>query len=55
MGENYVIVERVPCLVCEQCGEVFFSASAVERVENLIRDVQKLSSKVCIVTYPEAA
>lgn len=52
---GYVIIENVPCKKCEQCGEILFSASTIEKIENLIEKVEKISSKIFIFDYNDAA
>ena len=52
---GYVIIENVPCMKCEQCGEVLFSASVIEKIEELIESLDKISSKIFILDYSSAA
>ena len=35
----YVIIENVPCLKCTQCGEVVYSASVMERIDDILKKV----------------
>ena len=30
-----VVIKNVPCLKCEQCGEVILSADTVEKIERI--------------------
>ena len=52
---GYVIIENVPCLKCSQCGENFFSASVLEKIEDLLEEYKKIASKIFIVDYRQAA
>ena len=52
---GYVIIENVPCKKCTQCGEEFFSASVMERIDEIIAGIENIASKVCIMEYKEAA
>ena len=52
---GYLIIENVPCLKCDQCGEVLFSASVLEKIEDLIAIYKKVESKIFIVDYSKAA
>ena len=52
---GYVIIENVPCKKCEQCGEILFSASVIEKIEKLIDNIEKISSKIFIFDYNNAA
>ena len=31
-----VVIKNVPCLKCEQCGEVVLSADTVEKIEHIL-------------------
>ena len=51
----YLIIENVPCWKCDQCGEVVFSASVLEKIDVLIERLQKVSSKIFLLDYDTAA
>lgn len=51
----YIIIENVPCKKCPQCGEEYFSASVMERIDVLLDKVERLGSKVSIFDYQAAA
>ncbi len=36
-----VVIKNVPCLKCEQCGEVVLSADTVEKIEHIFADGRK--------------
>ena len=55
MKDGYLIIENVPCWKCDQCGEVVFSASVMERIDALIERLQKVSSKIFLLDYATAA
>ena len=55
IDNNYIIIENVPCMICEECGEVLYSAAVLENVENMIDKIRQVVSKVCIVDYNQAA
>ena len=50
-----MIIENVPCWKCTQCGEILFSMSVLERIEDLIAIYEKISDKVSIIDYNKAA
>ena len=52
---GYLIIENVPCWKCDQCGEVVFSASVLEKIDALIEGLQKVSSKIFLLDYATAA
>ena len=55
LKNGYVIIENVPCYKCEQCGEVLYSATVMEKIDDIIEHIEKLTSKVFIVDYNAAA
>jgi YgiT-type zinc finger domain-containing protein len=50
-----VIIENVPCLKCTQCGEVVYSTSVMERIDEILKTAQAVASKIFIMNYTEAA
>ena len=48
LKDCYVIIENVPCYKCKQCGEVYYRASVLEKIENI-------ASKIFIMDYNQAA
>ena len=55
IGENYVIIENVPCMICSQCGEVVYSTVVLERIDCILNDIKVIASKVLIMDYEKAA
>ena len=51
----YVIIENVPCKKCTQCGEVVYSASVMEKIDDIIDRIQNIASKIFIMDYNQAA
>ena len=51
----YVIIENVPCRKCTQCGEVVYSASVMEKIDEILKKVQQIASKILIMDYDRAA
>ena len=51
----YVIVENVPCHKCEQCGEILYKTSVLEKIDDILDALEKISSKIFIVDYSSAA
>lgn len=51
----YIIIENVPCRKCSHCGEEFFSASVMERIDVIIARLKDIASKIFILDYKEAA
>ncbi len=55
LNNCYVIIENVPCLKCEQCGEEFFNAAVAEKIDDILDSIEKIASKIFILDYAKAA
>ena len=55
LPDCYVIIENVPCKKCTQCGEVVYSASVMEKIDDLLKTVQAFASRILIMDYNRAA
>jgi YgiT-type zinc finger domain-containing protein len=55
LNNCYVIIENVPCLKCNQCGEVYYKASVLENIDTIIEKIENISSKIFIMDYTSAA
>lgn len=51
----YVIIDNVPCMKCGQCGEVVYSASVMEKIDDILEKVKDIASKIFIMDYEKAA
>jgi len=55
-GKGIIIIKHVPAMICEQCGEVWFSgvvAKEIERIVSMIEDT--ITTEVAIVKYANLA
>ena len=55
LAHCYVIIENVPCHVCSQCGETLYSASVMEKIDEILERIEKIASKIFIMDYRDAA
>lgn len=55
LNNCYVIIENVPCLKCDQCGDEFFAASVAEKIDSILDSLEKIASKIFIMDYTTAA
>ena len=55
MKDCYVIIENVPCLKCGQCGDVVFKNSVMEKLDDILDDLEKYVSKISIIDYSKVA
>lgn len=50
-----LIIKNVPCMKCEQCGEVVFSTSVHRKIEHIVANVKKLTSELTSLEYDNVA
>lgn len=50
-----VIIKNVPCYKCEQCGEVLYSASVAEKLDELMDKAEVLANELTIMEYNKVA
>ncbi|MBD5117503.1 MAG: type II toxin-antitoxin system MqsA family antitoxin [Ruminococcaceae bacterium] len=50
----YVIVKNVPCMECEECGEIVYTAEVAVRLDEIIDKIKNLMTEVAIVNYTAA-
>lgn len=50
-----VVIKNMPCLKCEQCGEVVLSADTVEKIEHILQTVEKAVAEITVVNFPDCA
>ena len=50
----YVIVKNVPCMECEECGEIIYTAEVAVRLDEIIEKIKNLMTEVAIVNYTAA-
>ncbi len=55
LSRGYVIIENVPCFKCEQCGEVVYSSSVLEKIDEILEGLEKVASRIFIMNYSDAA
>jgi len=55
INESIILVKNVPCLKCDQCGEVSYTGTVYEHLESIIDTIQNDLTEVTIVKYPGSA
>jgi len=48
-----IIIRNVPCMKCEQCGEVVYTGSIVKQLEKIVDEVQNAMTEVVIINYSD--
>jgi len=46
-----IIIKNVPCMKCSQCGEVMYSGSVAEKLDELMDKAESIASELLIVNY----
>ena len=49
-----IVVRRVPCLKCEECGEIVYSGAVAVNLEKIVATVRNALAEVMVINYPEA-
>ena len=49
------VIKNVPCLKCEQCGEVVLSADTVEKIEHILHTMEKAAAEIAVVDFASGA
>ena len=55
VGEAVIVVKNVPCMECEQCGELEFDDATVARLEELTKAAERLMQEIAVIDYAKAA
>jgi len=55
LNNCYIIIENVPCKKCDQCGNEFFTASVMERIDGILDKIENIASKIFIMDFRTAA
>lgn len=50
-GESIIVIRRVPCHKCKQCGKESFSFEITKRLEQITKQFEKMLTEVAIVNY----
>ena len=50
-----LVLKNVPCLKCEQCGDVLYNTDVLEKIDGIISLTKKMASEVSIIDYSKVA
>ena len=50
-----LIIKNIPCMKCEQCGEVLYNTDILEKIDDIIAMAEKMASEVSIIDYSKVA
>ena len=54
VDDRVIVIKHVPCQKCSQCGEVVYSGSVVERLEQITEQFEKVLTEIAVVNYSAA-
>ena len=54
LGNCIVVIKNVPCLKCDQCGEVFVNGEVAARLEQIVAGFEKALTEIAVVNYTAA-
>ena len=49
-----VVIKNVPCLQCDQCGEVVINGEVAQRIEQIVAGFEKALTEIAVVNYSAA-
>lgn len=50
-----LIVKNVPCLICEQCGEIAFESDVIEDLDRIAAKLGDVMTEIAVVQYKKSA
>ena len=53
LGSSMIIIKKVPCQKCDQCGEVVYSGVTVRRLEQIVKALKSSLTEIAVVNYSE--
>ena len=54
ISDSIIIVKNVPCSKCSQCGEVTYSGTVAQRLEQIVAELRKSLTEIAVVSYSAA-
>ena len=55
LGSSVIIIRKVPCHKCSQCGDVSFALIVAERLEQIVDELKTTVTEIAIIQYSSAA
>lgn len=52
--KSCIVVRRVPCLQCDECGEIAYTGEVAENLEKIVNTAKQALTEVAVLKYPEA-
>lgn len=48
-----IIIKRVPCMKCSQCGETFYSDEVAGQLEKIVGGLRSALTEIAVVNYSD--
>lgn len=55
LDDCVLVLKNVPCVKCEQCGDVLYNTDVLEKIDSIIALAEKMASEVSIIDYSKVA
>jgi len=55
LESSVIIIRNVPCHKCIQCGEVSFSLTVAERLEQIVDMLRESVTEIAVIQYSDSA
>lgn len=49
-----IVIRHVPCLQCDDCGEVAYSGEVAANLERIVAAAKNALTEVAVVNFPDA-
>ena len=53
LGNEIIIIKKVPANVCNQCGEYYLDTQTAIKLENIVEELRRNKAEVLIIDYNE--
>ena len=50
-----VVIRRVPCVKCDECGEIAYSGKVSTNLEKIVKAVRSAMAEVTVINYRDVA
>ena len=51
LGSCMIIIKKVPCLKCDQCGEIAYTGTVIKQLEKIIASMQTAVTEIAVINY----
>ena len=48
-----IIIRNVPCLECEQCGEMVYTDKVAQRLDEIVKGLKSFMGEIAVVEYTD--